>query len=111
MDNYPARSAAALAEEQHEGVWLKDLPTGGSLTIKTKHTTYTLRKGLATYLLWGHPIYCPTAREARPRGSTWGGSMIKTGFVGKGMHFECWVEGAGVIMTSMIVEVTVNVND
>jgi len=39
-------------------------------------------------LISGHPEYCPEPVLVAITGSSWGGSMLKSGFVGRGMHLE-----------------------
>ena len=39
-------------------------------------------------LISGHPKYCPEPVLVAIAGSTWGGSVLKRGFVGRGMHLE-----------------------
>ena len=39
-------------------------------------------------LMSGHPEYRPEAVLVAIASSTWGGSMLKRGFVGRGMHLE-----------------------
>lgn len=92
------------------GALLELLPLGKSLIIQTQNTRYTLSKQMdGTYTVEGHQKFCPTPTRAYPHGSTWGGSMLKIGFIGRGMHFECGIEGGDgmvTITTSAIVDVT-----
>jgi hypothetical protein len=39
-------------------------------------------------LLSGHPEFCPKPVHVAIAGSTWGGSMLKLQYVGRGMHLE-----------------------
>jgi hypothetical protein len=39
-------------------------------------------------LISGHPEYCPQPVLVAIAGSTWGGSMLKRRYVGRGMHLE-----------------------
>ena len=58
------------------------------LEIQTPHHDYravTLSEN--SVLISGHPEYCPRTCFGRA-GSTWGGSMLKRGFVGRGMQLE-----------------------
>ena len=71
------------------GVFLKDLPSATVLQIETQHRCYTavlVDEGLV--LLSGHPKYCPQPVLVAIAGSTWGGSMLKRRYVGRGMHLE-----------------------
>lgn len=79
-----------IAQSQSEGgVFLEDLAPETVLEIDTKHHRYkavVLGNGLA--LISGHPRYCPQPTLVGIAGSTWGGSMLKLRFVGRGMHLE-----------------------
>ena len=44
--------------------------------------------GGGSALISGHPQYCPEPILVVIAGSTWGGSMLKRRFVGRGMHLE-----------------------
>ena len=71
------------------GVFLKDLPSATVLQIETQHRCYTavlVDEGSA--LISGHPEYCPQPVLVAIAGSTWGGSMLKRRYVGRGMHLE-----------------------
>jgi hypothetical protein len=93
--------------ELEGGVYLKDLPMGTTLHVRTKNTAYTLFKDFGTWYISGHATYCPEPRAAHIHGSTWGGSMIKVGFVGRGMHMEFTTdEHPGIIVTSTILDIT-----
>jgi len=39
-------------------------------------------------LISGHPEFCPEPVQVAIAGSTWGGSMLKLQYVGRGMHLE-----------------------
>lgn len=82
--------------------------------VVTANTTYHLVRhnpGLPNQTFWtidGHPKYCPLPVVCNIHGSTWGGSMLKVGFIGRGMHLEVGliVDGqAQVLTTSPILEV------
>ena len=78
-----------VQSEVEGGVFLKDLPPATVLQIQTQHHLYTavlLDDGSA--LISGHPEYCPQPVLVAIAGSTWGGSMLKRRFVGRGMHLE-----------------------
>jgi hypothetical protein len=71
------------------GVFLADLPPATVLEIQTQHHHYmaaTLAEN--SVLISGHPEYCPEPVLVAIAGSTWGGSRLKRGFVGRGMHLE-----------------------
>ncbi|MFI5098810.1 MAG: hypothetical protein ACHQT6_12625, partial [Candidatus Acidiferrales bacterium] len=59
------------------------------LQIRTQHHDYTaLLLGEGCALISGHPQYCPQPVQVTIAGSTWGGSMLKVRFIGRGMHLE-----------------------
>ena len=96
-----------VQSEIEGGVFLKDLPSATVLQIQTQHHCYTavlLNEGSA--LISGHPQYCPQPVLVAITGSTWGGSMLKRRFVGRGMRLEfCHPEYRTPIVTSPIQEI------
>ena len=95
---------------QPTGEAVKDepvLPVGRTLRITTRSRTYTLTKtGESRFTIEGHPEYCPTPTPCRVHGSTWGGSMLKLGWVGRGMHLQFSLPGQpGQITTSTVLDV------
>ncbi len=71
------------------GVFLNDLPPATVLEIQTQHHCYrVVLLGDNNVLISGHPRYCPEPIQVAIAGSTWGGSMLKRRFVGRGMHLE-----------------------
>lgn len=70
-------------------MFLEDLGPETILEIETQHHCYTavLLKGCKA-LIAGHPLFCPEPVLVTIDGSTWGGSMLKRRFVGRGMHLE-----------------------
>jgi len=78
-----------IQSEIEGGVFLADLPPATVLRIQTQHHDYTaVRVAENSVLISGHPEYCPEPVLVAITGSTWGGSMLKSGFVGRGMHLE-----------------------
>lgn len=79
--------------------------------VTTSSRVYELLKephGAPGWTIKGHPRYCPNPVLCNIHGSTWGGSMIKTDWIGIGMHLEIglMVNGeASVITTSEIQDV------
>lgn len=84
------------------------LQVGKRLKVQTKNTLYVIEKrGEKEFYISGSQRYCPTPVRANIHGSTWGGSMLKVGFVGRGMHLEFSISGhEGAITTSEIQEIT-----
>jgi len=95
-----------IQSEIEGGVYLRDLPVGGRLLIHTWNRVYTLvNRGRGEALLCGHPKFCPEPVAVTIHGSTWGGSMLKAGFLGRGMRLEFrHPDYKGPITTSRIVE-------
>src|ERR1700733_10012270 len=79
-----------IAQSEIEGgVFLEHLASATVLQIRTKHHFYTaLLLGENSVLISGHPQYCPQPVQVTIAGSTWGGSMLKARFIGRGMHLE-----------------------
>lgn len=78
-----------VQSEIEGGVDLNNLPEGEILKVETQHHSYTIvSRGRGQALISGHPKFCPEPVLVRIEGSTWGGSMLKTRFIGRGMHLE-----------------------
>lgn len=96
-----------VQSEIEGGVFLNDLPSEAVLQIRTQNHCYTaVLQGGGAALISGHPQYCPQPVLVAIAGSTWGGSMLKRRFVGRGMHLEfCHPEYQRPIVTSSIQEI------
>ena len=84
-----------VQSEVEGGVFLSNLQPRTVLQILTCHHCYTavlLRDNLM--LLWGHPEICPRPVTVSIAGSTWGGTMLKTRFLGRGMFADLNLDGA-----------------
>ena len=78
-----------VQSEIEGGVSLEGLPVDTVLQIRTQHHDYTAQLlGKGSALLSGHPQYCPEPVLVTIAGSTWGGSMLKLRYIGRGMHLE-----------------------
>ena len=78
-----------VQSEIEGGVSLKDLPPETVLEIQTMNHCYTaVLLGGNEAMLSGHPQFCPRPVQVAIAGSTWGGSMLKLQYVGRGMHLE-----------------------
>jgi hypothetical protein len=96
-----------IQSEVEGGVFLNDLPPTTVLEIETQNHCYVvvLLSG-NNVLISGHPQYCPEPVQVAIAGSTWGGSMLKRHFVGRGMHLEfCHPEYRTPVTTSTIKEI------
>ena len=88
------------------GVHLRDVPPDTVLEVETQNHTYRLvLKGWGQALISGHPEFCPDPVLVQIHGSTWGGSLIKQSFIGRGMHLEFRHPDFMPITTSRILDV------
>lgn len=95
-----------IQSEIEGGVSLDHLPIGAVLEVATQNRFYRLEHlGSGRALISGHPVFCPEAVLVNVHGSTWGGSLIKIRFVGRGMRLEFHHPLHGLILTSRIQEV------
>jgi len=96
-----------VQSEIEGGVFLQDLPPDTVLEIQTQHHCYTAVLLVDnSVLISGHPQYCPQPVVVAIAGSTWGGSLLKRRFVGRGMHLEfCHPEYQTPIITSRVKEI------
>jgi hypothetical protein len=100
-----------LAQSEIEGgVHLVNVPPETVLEVQTMNHLYTIiHQGLGKALISGHPKFCPLPVMVQIQGSTWGGSMLKQSFIGRGMHLEFRHPAYLSITTSRIVEVRARV--
>ena len=79
-----------IVQSQIEGgVRVEDLVPGSWLQMTTQNTCYRILILFgAMALITGHPRFCPRPVLIKIHGSTWGGSMLKRRFIGRGMHLE-----------------------
>lgn len=96
-----------IAQSEIEGgVYLDHLSEGATLEVETQNRWYTIvNRGRGKVLIWGHPKFCPGPTLVRIEGSTWGGSMLKARFIGRGMRLEFRHPAFRTIVTSRIVEI------
>ena len=95
-----------IQSEIEGGVYLRDLAPGAVLAIQTRNRSYRLVSlSEESALISGHPEFCPEPVEVQVQGCTWGGSMIKTKFVGRGMHLEFIHPVFRTVITSQIVDI------
>ena len=101
-----------VQSEIEGGVYLPDLPQGAAVEIETKNHTYTLVNcSQSTALICGHPKFCPEPVKVSIHGSTWGGSLLKQGFIGRNMYLEFGHPDYTIpIVTSRILEVRARQN-
>jgi hypothetical protein len=97
-----------VQSEIEGGVFLEGLPPDTVLLIRTRHHHYTAQVlDGSSVLISGHPQYCPQPIEVAIAGSTWGGSMLKRRFIGRGMRMEFHHPGYNTpIVTSFVQEIS-----
>lgn len=95
-----------IESEIEGGVDLGNVPAGTVFEIETQNRFYKIEyQGLGKALISGHPVFCPEPTPVTIHGSTWGGSMIKSGYIGRGMHLEFRRPEFEPITTSVILRV------
>jgi hypothetical protein len=95
-----------IQSEIEGGVHMRDLLPGSVVSIKTLNHEYKIVVlGEDTALISGHPAFCPDPTEVRIHGSTWGGSMLRSKFLGRGMHLEFEHPVYKTILTSRILDI------
>jgi hypothetical protein len=95
-----------VQSEIEGGVHLDRLLEGTTLRVETQHRWYTIvHLGRGNALISGHPRFCPRPVLVRIVGSTWGGTMLKSRYIGRGMHLEFCHPTHQTITTSRIVEI------
>jgi hypothetical protein len=95
-----------VQSEIEGGVHLRDLTPGSVVSIQTLNHVYKIEVVEEdTALISGHPRFCPDPIEVRIHGSTWGGSMLRTRYLGRGMHLEFEHPVHKTIVTSRILEI------
>jgi hypothetical protein len=98
----PEVNAAIRDSELAGGVFIKNLPIGTTVKVQTNNTLYTIDHNEDGDYIQGSPKYCPERTKASIHGSTFGGSMIKVGWIGVGMYLEFSTPEHGTIGTSKI---------
>jgi len=96
-----------IVQSQIEGgIHLNHLPPGTVLEVETQNRAYTIDyRGSGQAMISGHPIFCPKPVLVNIHGSTWGGSMLKERFIGRGMRLEFGHPDYEPITTSIILDV------
>jgi hypothetical protein len=92
--------------EIEDGVHLDELSEGAVLEVETQHHLYTIvHQASGHALISSHPKYCPEPLPVMISGSTWGGSMLKVRFIGRGIHLEFCHPTYHIITTSRVVDI------
>jgi hypothetical protein len=77
------------------------LEAGKALRVITLNTDYLIENRPDGTYISGNAKYCPSPVKCSIHGSTWGGSMLKVGWIGLGMHLEFSI-GDKTVVTSEI---------
>jgi hypothetical protein len=95
-----------IRSEIEGGVLLDHLPEGAELEVETENRCYHLRIcGGGEALISGHPRYCPEPVKVKVHGSTWGGSLLRRLFIGRGLQLEFCHPEHMTILTSPVVDI------
>jgi hypothetical protein len=95
-----------VRSEVEGGVYLRDLSPGSSIEIRTRNRLYLIvMQAAGEALISGHPDFCPSPVLVKVDGSNWGGSMLKQGFIGRGMRLEFRHPVFQTVTTSPIFEI------
>lgn len=95
-----------IQSEVEGGLNLRDVAPGTVIEVETENRIYTIiHQDCGEALISGHPQFCPDPVLVRIHGSTWGGSMLKELYIGRGMHLEFRHPEFQPITTSRIIEI------
>jgi len=95
-----------VQSEIEGGVYWQDLPSGALLEVITANRRYQIvKEGGDAGWISGHPEFCPAPVLVKLDGSNWGGSMLKQGFIGRGMRLEFRHPVFSTVTTSPILEI------
>jgi len=100
-------NAAVAESELAGGAYVNKLEVGKKLLVQTRNTLYTIERRNDGLYISGSQRFCPVPTKCTIPGSNFGDSMLKMGFVGRGMFMEFYVDSSPrVVVTSEIQEVT-----
>ncbi len=98
---------AFVRSEIEGGVFKKALPIGAVLDVQTINRVYRIVNCEdSDILIMGHPEFCPEPVRVQLHGCTFGGSMIRQQYIGRGMHMEFRHPVFGIVLTTEIQEIT-----
>lgn len=92
-------------QDRHGGINIEDVEHGASLRIHTINSEYHIRK-INDHQMTIQGGRWPEITNMIFHGSTWGGSIMKTKWIGFKMHMEFTIEGKRYV-TSPVVAATV----
>ena len=95
-----------IASEIEGGVHLDRLLPGDRLIVETTDWICRIEYcGDYRAVVSGHPLYCTGPIEVSIAGSSWGGSLLKLHFIGRGMYLEFQHPEYHRVVTSRILEI------
>ena len=96
-------------QDAQGGIDMGKLPPGTKILVRTKNHLYVMEKldhGPERILIKGGD-YFPTPTAATFAGSTFGGTCIRTGWIGYEMHMEFHFDNLKRIVTTPVREATI----
>lgn len=97
-----------VRSEVEGGLRLTGLKNGSRVLVQTVNRLYELHIRNGQTWISGHPEFCPRPVPVNVRGSSWGGSMLKVEYLGRGMHMEFRHPRHSVVTTSPIVSIRID---
>lgn len=97
-----------VRSEVEGGIRLASLRDGSRVSVETLNRRYSLEMRGGKMWICGHPEFCPSPVAVKVRGSSWGGSMLKAAFLGRGMQMEFQHPRFATVTTSRIVSIRVD---
>lgn len=94
-----------VRSEMDGGLQLGGLRDGSRVVVQTQNRSYELEVREGQVWICGHPVFCPRPVQVRVHGSSWGGSMLKVAYIGRGMHLEFEHPQYATVTTSKIVAI------
>lgn len=106
----PRLLAKIKQAEKDGGIFLEDIPDDHIVEVHTQNSVYTIAvidKVIRKVAVQGSNMHLLQPEVCYLRGSSFGGSMIKVGWIGVGMHFEVNLAAGGIMITSSVKTVKV----
>ena len=97
-----------VRSEIEGGLRLSALAEGARVLVETINRLYSLEIRGGQVWISGHPEFCPRPVQVTVRGSSWGGSMLKVAYLGRGMQMEFEHPLHATVTTSRIVSIRVD---
>jgi len=102
-----------IIEDQDDlgGISVQSLNKGDRIFVTTKHTNYIIEKVKDEEIKIKGGKYFTEDTEAFLKGSTWGTSLIKLGWIGYNMLMEIHTKNGKILSTSPVKSATIVAND